>query len=412
MLEALSFILVIIAEFLLEALYFMLYPLWYPIIRFKKYQAAAKPSFQDSQGGILIHAASVGEINALRTLVTRLRQLYPQQQIVITTTTLTGLEAASKIDPAIQTGLSVFDIWHLRSKQLAQINPGLICIMETEIWFNLLAWALLHRKPVLFLNARLSEKSLGRYLKLKPLFSLVGSSVKEILAQSSQDAERFKQLFKTKVSSPGNLKFALDLSDYNSKDIREQWGYTAQDFILVWGSSRPGEEALILSILPQLRAQIPKLKLILAIRHPKRLAEVLDLLSHESYSLFSKHETAAAIYIIDEIGHLNQAYSICDLAIVGGSFYDFGGHNPLEPAFYEKAIIIGEYHHSCLESVKQLKQEDAILISNPDQLLHDIIKLSADPDLRRQMGQNAKKVLSLNAKSLGMHLDGIARWRK
>ena len=412
MISALSFTLILLAELILELVFWLGFPLYYPILLYKKYTAAINPKFADSKGGILIHAASVGEINALKILLVRLRELYPDTQLVITTTTVTGLKAASAIDPALQTGLSVLDVWHLRKKQLDQINPGLICIMETEIWFNVLAWAKLKRCPLLFLNARISERSLQHYTKIRPLLDLVSPAIKEIMAQTEADAKRFRKLFKAPVSNAGNLKYALDLPVYNNSEIRQQWGYNLDNFILVWGSSRPGEEALIVSLLPLLHRHIPKLKLILAIRHPKRIHDVLKLIPDHKYSLFSKAESAHDLHIIDELGHLNQAYAICDLAIVGGSFFDFGGHNPLEPAFYKKAIIMGSYYSSCLDSVQQLKQQNAILISSADNLARDITNLAENQELRSNMGRAAKAVLSLNAESLDKHLEMISHWMK
>lgn len=410
MVTVINIALILLFELVTEILFVLFYPAMYPVLKFKKYLAAIRPQFNDSNKGILIHAASVGEINALRGLVMKLRQKYPVKQIVLTTTTVTGLRAASGIDPALQTGLSVLDVWHLRSRQLKQLNPGLICIMETEIWFNLLAWASIHRIPVVFLNARLSDKSLRRYRIFRSFLKLVASSVREIMCQSEADALRFRQLFSGGITNAGNLKFALELPQYDSLRIRQQWGYAQNDFILVWGSSRPGEEALIISILPELRQQIPNLKLILAPRHPQRLAEVLQVLPCDGYSLFSKGETAADIHIIDVIGQLDRAWSSCDLGIVGGSFFDFGGHNPLEPAFYQKALIMGPYHRSCLASVDLLKQENAICISSESSLAEDIIRLASDAGLRSDMGLAAKRVLSRNAESLEAHLSGLSRW--
>lgn len=405
-----SFTLILILEIALELLFILLFPLIYPILKLKDYLPAIQPDFTSTHQGILIHAASVGEVNALQTLVQRLLQRYQDRQITLTTTTVTGLKAASGIDPKLQTGLSVLDLWHLRHKQLKQLDPSIICIMETEIWFNLLAFARIHKIPVVFMNARLSEKSLRRYRLFQPLLKMVSPAIKEIMAQSEADAVRFKQLFSSKVSLAGNLKFALDLPSYDPPEIRQSLAYSLTDFVLVWGSSRPGEEALILSILPELKNRIPGLKLIIALRHPQRLSEVLRLLPDQSYSLSSKHEPAGDIHVIDELGYLNQVWAICDLAIVGGSFFDFGGHNPLEPAFYSKAIIMGPYHSSCRDSVNLLNGQNAIRISDVEALAEDILKLAHDPELRARMGAAAKTVLDQNAMSLEKHLNGIAAW--
>lgn len=118
------------------------------------------------------------------------------------------------------------------------------------------------------------------------------------------------------------------------------------------------------------------------------------------------------ILIIDGLGYLNQAYSICDLALVGGSFYDFGGHNPMEPAYYGKAIIMGPYHSSCAESVEQLQAAEAIQISDANNILDTMRPLLEIDDRRLQMGQSARELLVSLRVSLDNHLNGVLEWIK
>lgn len=394
----------------LEAIYLLCYPFVYVLTGIKHYRGAMQAHGISCHKGILIHAASMGEVNAIKPLVLRLLQDYPELMISITTNTLTGLNQAANISLRVNAQLACFDVYHLRKKQLSSIDPSLICIVETEIWPNLLAWAANNKIPVMFLNARMSQLSLSRYLRIKSIFRLLEKSIVGILAQSGEDANRFARLFSVPVTDAGNIKFALQLPDYEPEQIRQEWGFTEQDFILTWGSSRPREEALLLSLLPLLRSRIPSLKLIIAIRHPQRLAEVQALLNDSDYRLFSQQKQssrAEEITVIDVMGVLDKAYSICDLAIVGGSLFDFGAHNPLEPAYYAKAIIIGSYHQSCKESVKRLQQGEAIIVSDADKLEQDILRLAADAELRHKMGTNAKKVLTLNSSALENHLEAI-----
>ncbi|MDZ4182046.1 MAG: 3-deoxy-D-manno-octulosonic acid transferase, partial [Candidatus Cloacimonadaceae bacterium] len=195
---------------------------------------------------------------------------------------------------------------------------------------------------------------------------------------------------------------------------RKKWGFANDDFIICFGSSRPGEEALLMSIFTRLKNAIPHLKIILAPRHPKRINEVLELMSGRDVSLLSALDGATTqsrdLLLIDQLGFLDQAYSICDVAIVGGSFYDFGGHNPLEPAFYSKPVIMGIHHHSCQDSVRQLQSRDAILICAKEKLAENLIRLYKNADLRTSMGQNAKSILTDNASALDNHLRGIEKW--
>jgi 3-deoxy-D-manno-octulosonic-acid transferase len=391
----------------LEAIFFLCYPFIYLLLRRKNYLDAIHVKGFNTNRGVLFHAASMGEVAAVKPLILELLKSQPDQELCITTSTTTGLNQAKAISPKVKAFLSTLDIPHLRNRQLNLINPSLICIVETEIWPNMLAWSSKNRIPIVFVNARMTERSLHRYLPLKSFLRFLGKEIHSIYAQSEADASRYKQLFSKPVFVAGNLKITTRLTDYNAIELRKSWGYGQDDLILCWGSSRPGEEALLISLWPQLKTEIPNLKLIIAIRHPQRLSEVLPLLTNSSYCLYSLAESGKDILIIDKLGVLDQAYAICDLAIVGGSFYDFGGHNPLEPAYYAKAIIMGNFYATCEDSVKKLLEAKGILISDANSLGDDIIRVLNDTALRCKMGEMAKKVLTENSHSLETHLYAI-----
>lgn len=387
--------------------YFVSFPILKLIAHLYQYdEAFASPQKRDDHP-ILIHAASVGEVNAVAALLNQLdKDGYP---LYLNTVTITGKAIAKKEFPNLEVRLAPIDVWHLRKQQMRLLQPRLILVVETEIWPNMLYAASRYRIPVLFINARISQRSLGRYKKLSGFIALVGSSIRGVLAQSKEDQERFQQLFKVPVKTAGNLKFCLDLKHYDLNQTRAEFGFSPQDFILCWGSSRPGEEELMLSIYPFLKQKIKDFKLILAPRHPKRCMDLKKVLSAYKYSMLSDlganpdHD----VLIIDSLGHLTAAYAISDLVVVGGSFFDFGGHNPLEPAFYAKAIIMGEYYSSCKESVLQLKSRDAIKLSNPRLLKEDILSLAQNPLQIKEMGKRAKLVLTDNSSALNDHIRGI-----
>jgi len=398
---------------LVEAVYRLLYPVLRFFLKRISYESALDAAYEVEKGGVWIHAASLGEINAVRSFVLALVEHIPAKEITITTTTVNGLKAAKKIHPEIKAYLSVIDVPSLRAKQFEQIAPKLICIVETEIWPNFLLQAKKTGVPVLFLNARVSEKTRRRLKTLKALLAYVGASIKLIMAKSELDARRFRELFDVEIEVAGNLKYALSPQDYPFEETRAKWGFQLDDFILCFGSSRPKEEALILEIVPQLLEIKTNLKLILAPRHPNRVAEVQKLCAGYEAKLMSDDDfdsREADILIIDSLGFLNQAYSICDLALVGGSFYDFGGHNPMEPAYYGKSIIMGPYHCSCAESVEQLQAAGAIQISDANNLLDTLRPLFESDDRRLKMGQNGKDLLVSLKGSLDNHLKGVLKW--
>lgn len=400
------------SNILLEICCVLLSPLILIFIGIRRYWGALNFKATNSEKGIMIHSASVGEVNAVRPLVKALQAKYPNLKIVMTCTTLTGLQQAKTLN--IHAYLSVLDLPWLRKKQLQSINPQIIIIVETEIWPNLLYQAKRQGIKVAFVNARLSEKSVNRFKHLKSVLHFLEEPIKVIMTQTEADAVRFKNLFTVPVLYAGNLKFALQLPQYNELELRKKYGYNSEDFIICFGSSRPGEEDLLKSILPELKLSIPELKLIIAIRHTQRIGEVRALFPEAA--IFSELQEnvseAADVLLIDTIGHLNEFYAICDLSIVGGSFVDFGGHNPLEPAFYGKPIIMGPYHSSCAGSVQELLSFNAILISDSQNLKRDVIYLYQNPEKRKEMGENARICIERNKNALENHLRGLEQWIK
>ena len=395
---------------ILETAFLLFYPLIWLICLGKHYTDSLKPQGSNSEGGILLHAASVGEVNAVKPLLVSLKQKYPDKKIVITTNTVTGLKAAKAIHP--QSFLAVMDIRHLRRKQLAIVNPSLIIIMETEIWPNLLHEAVRQNIAVVFVNARLSEKSLQNYARIKRMLRYLQKPIRCIISQSDADSGRFKGIFAVPVHTAGNLKFALKLPEYDFASTRRRLGFAEKDFIICFGSSRPGEEGMLKAILPELQSKIERLKFIIAPRHPKRTNEVAAVFPEATlYTQVDNNGSGGGdVLIVDTIGHLNECYSVCDIAIVGGSFFNFGGHNPLEPAYYGKPIIIGEYNQSCRESVKALAGESAILVSNESELADNIIDLHGNPEKRLSMGRRAQKCLERYAEALNRHMELLERW--
>jgi len=394
----------------LEILFIILYPVLFAVLKFKEYSHAVLVSRISQPISILIHAASVGEINAIRPLITTLLERDTNVIIMLTCNTISGLKTATGLHPRLRVRIAPLDVLHLRWLQLKRWKPKLICIVETEIWVNLLFMAFLTGKPMIFINSRISQRSLSRYLPFKPLFSLLEKQVKEIMTQTDEDKIRFEKLFRVPIRYIGNIKFSSSLPNYDAEELRDRWHFDRNDLIIVFGSSRPGEEELIYDIYNSLKQQYINLKLILAPRHPKRMNEVMDVFSGTSVSLYSELASAQDIMIIDCLGHLNEAYAICDVAIVGGSFFDFGGHNPLEPAYYQKPIIIGEFHSSCKQSVKALQSRIGILVSEPVSLHRDILRLLQNPDLRRSLGKQAKQVLAENSSALNQYTERIQFW--
>ena len=397
----------IIYKFFSSLLYFLFYPILKII--FYKYDFTKRVTFKNSyiDKSIWIHTASLGEVNAVKPLVKKLLEAYLDKTFVMTSVTKIGIEAAKLVSGKLVVHQFPLDIAHLMKRAFKTFKPYMIILVETEIWPNMLNQAYKHKVPVIIINARLTKKSFNRYRLLKIFFRKEFSTIKLICAQSEMDADRFKKLNFKNVINANNLKFALELPDHQTDVLRQAWNYKIDDFIISFGCTRPGEELLIKGIYEKLNRLIPNLKIIIAPRHIHRMPEIKAMFEKTEYSLFSSLKTERPFLIVDEMGILPQIYALSDIAIIGGSFYNFGGHNPLEAVWYEKPVIMGEYHQSCLGTVEKFMAEKAIIISNISKLTNDLYSLYQNKEQRLILGKQAKQILLDNQYALTNHWEAL-----
>ncbi len=374
---------------------------------------------------IWIHAASVGEVNACKELVKELLERHPDRDILLTTTSTTGMKTAQQIDKHLYTHLLPLDIPRIMTKFIKTLNPCIVVLIETEIWPVMLDQLQRHKIPVILVNARISDKSYPKYKRMNLLWKVIQPFITQINAQSELDADRFRFLGFKDVKNAGNLKFALKLPDYKRNELRSAWNIPEDAFVIVFGSSRPGEEVMLRDVIPALRKKIPNLYIILVPRHLNRMEEIKTIYSTVEYELYSEQNhlkpvlldsvnaeplSKVRMCIVDQMGVLVETYAMADLAIIGGSFYDFGGHNPLEAAFYRLPIIMGNYYSSCRDSVAKLQEEKAIKISSINSFAEDIIDIAQNEELRISMGNAGKSVIDMYSHSLEINLKTIEKW--
>ncbi len=344
----------------------------------------------------------------MKPLIHRIKEDYPLRTILISTMTRNGYLTAQKIHPEIKTMIFPLDIYTVMLKTFKNIDPGMIIIAETELWPNMLAIAQKKNIPVLIANGRISDKTFKTYMRTRFLWQSFSKGIKSICAQSEKDRLRFKELGFKQVQAAGNLKFCLDLPLFSRIDLRTEWGFKSGDLIITFGSSRPGEEQLILDAFRKLKVEYAQLKLILVPRHLERLPEVLSLIPE--YGLYSQMKKGCDILVIDKMGILTQAYALSDIAVVGGSFFDFGGHNPLEAAFYRLPVIMGKFHQSCVDSVDKLLHNEAMIVSDSGALTNNLRYLLQHPEKRAEFGANAKRTLTMYNQSLEIHIKEVAKY--
>jgi 3-deoxy-D-manno-octulosonic-acid transferase len=361
---------------------------------------------------IWIHAASIGEVNAVKPLVKRLLEKYKNKTFVMTCTSRTGVVSAREISGKLIVYQFPLDVPHLMKRFIKLVNPRLILIVETELWPNMLYQVYRKNIPAIVLNGRLSQKSFKRFKFFRWFLQKQFAAVKLVCAQAEKDELLFNQLKFQNVINANNLKFAISLPNHETHVVRHAWRFSFNDFIIAFGCSRPGEEILIKKVHEKLAPIIPRLKIIIAPRHLERLPDVKAMFNKGEYSMFSSSSSTSGqpFLIVDEIGVLPQMYALSDIAIIGGSFYKFGGHSPLEAVWYEKPVIIGEHHLSCVGTIEKLQSSEAIVVSTEAKLYDDILALYENIEYRKELGVRAKQVLIDNQDAIEQHWEAIIKW--
>jgi len=359
---------------------------------------------------IVIHAASVGEVIALKPLVDKLLSAQPQVEITFTSFTPTGSQQITSFyGDKVQHCFLPIDCWPCTWAFLQRLQPKALVIMETEIWPNLIAQAHSKRIPLLLINGRLTQKSVKQYKKFSWLVTPTLNCFNRLLVQSIDNLHHFLALdvAKKQCSVSGNIKFDLSISE-QVQDKQQLLAKFIQNERSTWlvASTHPGDEELILESFAQLKQQHPSLLLILVPRHPERFAEVTALCASQQWQVVNRSDKSPVtsetdIWVIDTLGELLPACALADVVTMGGSFSHIGGHNPLEPALFKKAIIVGPNMANFAEITQRMLAHNGIIQLNErtpiaKQLSQQVNDILIDESERSILGQQAHDVVLSN----------------
>jgi len=348
-------------------------------------------------GGIVIHAVSVGEVNAASALVRSLARIYPDRPLCVTTFTPTGSDRVRDLfNDEVFHVYAPFDTPGAVKRFYARVQPGLLIVMETEIWPNLYVEAARRRIPVMIANARISEHSFGGYRRLRGMTRFALSHVSRIAAQSEIDENRLIAIGAdpSRLEVTGNLKFDVSLPPSLVEEgnaIRHDWG--RERMVLLAGSTHDGDEAVLFEAFSTMLRAFPSALLVVAPRHPERFTRVAQQARAAGLGVSLRSEgmgcpATSQCFIIDTMGELQRFYAACDVAFVGGSLERIGGHNVLEPAALSKPVLVGPYTFNFEDITAQLVATRAAeRIHDADGLAETAVQLFEDPELRRRMGQ-------------------------
>ncbi len=370
-------------------------------------------------GGILVHAASVGEFNAASPLIKALLETYPDLGLTVTTLTPTGSERVKReLGDRVFHSYIPLDLPGAVSRFLDRLQPRLIIVMETEIWPNLYLQAQRLNIPLLMANARLSQHSVQRFQHISGLAGKVLQSVAWIGAQSTGDAERLVTCGANpqRIDLTGNLKFDMDVPDsLEEKGAALRSGWNRPRPVLIAGSTHEADENVVLPAFVDLLQTLPDALLILVPRHPERFARAAQLAQAAGLrtALLSQGEACSAqtqCFVIDTIGELMTYYAVADVAFVGGSMGDQGGHNALEPAALARPVLLGPNMDNAREIAAQLLQcNAAVRVTDREELRQAAEKLLTDDSLRASMGQAGRVLVEKNKGALDLTMEAVRK---
>jgi 3-deoxy-D-manno-octulosonic-acid transferase len=355
-----------------------------------------------------IHGVSVGEIQAAVPLVRELKALLPDAALIITTGTETGQQVARKHFEPLGAWVGYFPLdipWAVR-RYLNYLRPQVFIGLESEIWPNFLSQAHQAGVRLALVNARLSDRSLRRFLKYSRYLMDIFNLFDVIAAGSPPDYARWQQLgiMPSRLHLTGNLKYDCLLEskdDSRLRDFRRLLTREPSGPVFLAASTHPGEEEAVLDTYQELLAPYPALELVLAPRHPERAPDLARLLARRglAFHLWTRLKAGLEtrrhpVVIIDTIGDLFTLYGAVDVAFIGGSLVPHGGQNVLEPAAWGLAPLYGPHLGNFLWAQAILEEVEAgIMVQDAASLAAAVRRLLDHPETRADLGRRARAAL-------------------
>jgi 3-deoxy-D-manno-octulosonic-acid transferase len=371
---------------------------------------------------IWIHAVSLGEVRVAEAIVNALRKILPGCSITVSSMTEHGRNLARELfDRDVRVIYSPVDVIFFVRAALNRIRPDVLVFLEAEIWPSWITEAKRKGIRIAMINGRISPRSLGRYLKLKPLFKNVLSRFDSFSMIMEEDRNRIIAIGAdpSKTSVNGNAKFDLlaGLADPSvEKEMRELFSLKETAPVLIAGSTHTGEEAMIIEAYKLIAEHFPETILFIAPRHIDRAGEIAAILEKNRIEYQRRSSLKAGstsrnkkVVILDSFGELFKLYSAGSIVFLGGSLVPLGGQNPLEPAVWGKVVLYGPSMEDFLDARALLKANHAgIEVSSPAMLAEKVIELLKDKALVQAYGARAREAVLKNSRSAERHAAVIA----
>ncbi len=426
----------------------------YRMLRYKRYRCGWGQRFgkitrkSPEKKCIWLHAVSVGEVNAARTIVKELEDKFGDTraesgtsfEIVISTTTDTGYERASKLfGERLQVFYFPFDFSWIIRRAFCNIRPAICLLMELEVWPNFVTTARRLNVPVIVINGRISDKSFSRYKIIKPVVKKIFSKVSLVLAQTAEYAHRFRE-----IGCPSERVFVTGSLKYDTAQITERIAGADEiakqlnignERLWVAGGTGPAEEQIILNVFKSLKQekQFSDLRLVIVPRKPERFDEVAELIKQTDFEFIRyssvkiedrRQETgdrrqnsgynnrqSSIVVLGDTMGDLRKFYSLATIIFVGRTLVPMGGSDMAEAAALGKCTIFGPHTFNFKQTVDALLADDgAIMVKDEQELLDAMRKCLNEQDFAERIALNGREVIRKNQGATTKTIEQITKF--
>lgn len=387
------------------------------------YPAEVSASIRGTRA-IWIHAVSVGEVLSARNLAARLKEKFPGRKIVLSTFTSTGSSIGRRVLASVDAVIYLpLDYPWIVRRTLRRFDPSILIFLETEIWPNLLRSAYQRGIPTVVLSGRLSPRAFKRYFMFRLFFSRVVRQFTAIGMQSEADAERMVRLGvdRKKVWITGSLKH-VPWENGRARGVANgkpglNFGEREKRKLFVAGSTHRGEEEIMVDAFLSLKISFPGLAMVLAPRHPQRFGKVEQLLQNRGVGYEKKSHVngreriGADVLLLDTLGDLASLYAIADVALVGGSLVDAGGHNLIEPAQFRKPVLFGPHMTNFADIAGEMKRQGGgIEVRGKEDIIREVSSLLANPEKAEKIGDLAYGVVREGHGVVERSIDLVSRY--
>jgi 3-deoxy-D-manno-octulosonic-acid transferase len=392
--------------------------------RFGIFDSAVQQGLKDACRPVWIHAVSVGEVKIAAVLIREIRNRRPDQDIILSTTTITGRRLAEALeDNHLSVIYHTVDLWHCVERVFDLIEPALVLLVEQELWPNQLMSSKRRGIPVWVVNARLSDRSRKRFRKFRTILRPFLATLDFIGVQSEQEIGRFSDCGfpPHKLFNIGSMKFDVVPERDESKQeellqLKRGLGWLPEDLVILGGSTHASEEEMLLRVCSKVKLASGALRLILVPRHAERTSELALLCERmgKSFRLRSSLEQGLEteipeVLIVDTTGELAELYGTADINIIGKSFFGVGGQNFLEAARFPHPIVVGPEMSNFKDTVALFNSEHALIqVQDEHELLQALNNLVSNKPQRIEIGLRAGEVMARCCGAAGKQAEMIS----